>query len=188
MAEEDFFEDGNWQFRFIPEFADCIARIASLWARLEYDLNVVIWKLADVRPALGACMTAQMYTFSAKLNALLSLAKLRQVDEKLIKKINCFSKDFRDALETRNRTLHDLWLNDRLAPGNMGRLRITADKTLKFFVESVPLPELRNDLLVVEKRIYEFAEIRVAIEAALPSLPDIPHAKLHPIIENPTPA
>jgi hypothetical protein len=56
---DDFDEEGQWKFAFIPEFADCIARVASSWARLEYDVNVAIWKLAELRPALGACITCR---------------------------------------------------------------------------------------------------------------------------------
>jgi hypothetical protein len=41
-------EDDKWKFAFIPEFADCVARVASVWreealtARLEYDVSVAI--------------------------------------------------------------------------------------------------------------------------------------------------
>jgi hypothetical protein len=180
---DDFFEDGKWKFAFIPEFADCIARIASLWARLEYDVNASIWALAELRPALGACITAQIYTLQGHLSALLALAKLREVDAILIKRINKFADDVRVGQDIRNRVIHDLWLNDRGTPGNMGHLRITADKTLKFVIESVPLFELTAQVEKVEALVTVFASIRKAIEAALPSLPEIPQTKLHPITE-----
>ena len=62
MADK-FDQDGKWNFAFIPAFADCIARVASVWARLEYDINVTIWALADTRPALGASIPLRFLRF-----------------------------------------------------------------------------------------------------------------------------
>lgn len=178
-----FDQDGKWEFAFVPEFADCIARIASLWARLEYDIDVCIWALADIRPALGACITAQIYTTNGRISALLALADVRNLDPRIIGKVNKFASAYRDALDARNRTIHDLWLKDQRQPENMGRLRIKADKKLKFSIESYTLLELQSDMHTVEKRVTEFDTIRKSIEAALPSLPEIPSVKLHPIRE-----
>jgi hypothetical protein len=107
---EKFDQNGEWKFEFIPEFADCIARIASGWSRLEYDLNTCIWALADTRPALGACITSQLGSLHSHLNALLSLAKLRQVPSSIIDDLNKFSQAVRDAQDKRNRAIHDIWL------------------------------------------------------------------------------
>ena len=178
-------DGGRWKFSFIPEFSDCIARIATCWARLEYDVNAAIWALAEVRPALGACMTSQIYVFNARLSALLALAKVRRVDEAIITRINKFAEKVRAGQDKRNRAVHDIWLNDQKTPWNMGRLRITAEKKLNFKIKSVMFPELAADLELIENLSTEFRAIRDAIEAALPTLPEIPHTELHPIIETP---
>src|SRR5271168_909763 len=94
-------EKGKWKFSFIPEYADCIARVATVWARLEYDVSVSIWALADVRPAIGACLTSQIFTLRSKLDALIALAKLRKVNAAIIKKINKFADDVRGGQEIR---------------------------------------------------------------------------------------
>ena len=180
-----FDEHGKWKFSFIPEFSDCIARIASCWARIEYDVSATIWALADVRPALGACITAQIYTFNGRLNALLALAKMRRVDDKIISRINRFAENSRSGQDKRNRTVHDLWMQDNGNPGNMGRLRITAEKKLAFKIQSVMFPEIKKDLETIEDLSTEFSAIRDVIDAALPTLPEIPHQELHPIIETP---
>jgi hypothetical protein len=74
LAEEimpiSYDENGDWKFSFVPEYADCIARVCSVWARLEYDVTVCIWKLADMRPAIGACVTSQIFTLQNRLSAL----------------------------------------------------------------------------------------------------------------------
>jgi hypothetical protein len=175
MADK-FDQDGKWNFAFIPAFADCIARVASVWARLEYDINVTIWALADTRPALGACITSQIFTLQARLDALLALAKIRQLDSSIIKQINKFADDSRGGQEIRNRIIHDMWLQDRLNPGHMGHLRITAAKKLEFVIASVPLFELTADLEKLEDLCARFSAIRKSIEVALPLLPDKPSA------------
>ena len=177
----------QWAFSFIPEFADCIARIASCWARLEYDMSAVIWDLAETRPAYGACITSQIYTTQGKLSAILALGKLRKVDGTLIGRLNKFAERVRAGQDIRNRTLHDQWLQDSLNASQMGHMRITADKILRMVIESVPLKELRDDLEKGEDLQVEFLNIRHDIEAALPTLPEIPPSELHPIVETPSP-
>jgi hypothetical protein len=178
-------ERGKWKFSFVPEYADCIARVATVWARLEYDVSVSIWALADLRPAMGACITSQIYTLRGRFDALLALAKLRKVDETIIKKINRFADDVRGGQEIRNRIIHDQWLLDNMNPGSMGHMRITAAKVLDFKITTVILPDLVNDLQKLEDLQARFFAIRQEIEAAMPTLPEIPQKELHPIIENP---
>lgn len=152
---------------------------------MEYDVSVAIWALADVRPAIGACITSQIFTLRSKLDALLSLSKLRKVDESIIKKINRFADDSRGGQEIRNRIIHDQWLIDNLNPDQMGHLRITAAKKLEFQIRPVILRDLIADLEKLEDLQARFQEIRLEIEAALPALPEIPQSELHPITETP---
>jgi hypothetical protein len=174
-------------FEFVPEYANLIAHANNHWNYLEYDVNASIWALANVSPAFGACMTSQIYTMHARLNALLSLLKIRKADERILKKVNRFAERVREVQEARNRTAHDIWLIDRLNPGKMGKLRITAEKTLKFGVQGVDLSELKADIEKLNMRREEFFAIRREIEAALPTLPEIPQTELHPIVETRSP-
>jgi hypothetical protein len=177
-------EREKWKFAFIPQYADCIARVASVWARVEYDVSVSIWLLADVRPAMGACITSQVFTLRSKLDALLALAKLRRVDAAIIKRINKFADDARGGQEIRNRIIHDQWLKDQLNPDQMGHMRITAAKVLEFEIKPVIFDELLTDLEKLEDMQRRFLTIRQEIEAALPTLPEIPQSELHPITES----
>jgi hypothetical protein len=172
-------------FRFLPAYADLIAEGTNRWSYLEYYLNSSIWLLTGDAPAVGACQTSQMYTANAKLSALLSLLKLRKADQVLIDRVNKFASNFRDALEARNRIDHDVWLNDTNNPDQMAKLRITADKVLRFGVEAVPLEQLRTDVAMIDNRRLDMGEIREAIRAALPTLPQMSLAELHPITETP---
>jgi hypothetical protein len=175
------------EFHFIPEYANQIAHGGNHWAYLEYYINSSIWALANVAPALGACMTSQIFTLHARLNALLALLKFRKADAELITKVNKFAEQVRDAQEARNRMAHDLWLLDTFNPGTMGKMRVTAEKALRFHIKSFPLEELKADVEKINVRRLEFGEIRREIERALPTLPEIPHRELHPIDESHSP-
>lgn len=172
-------------FRFLAAYAELIADAANRWAYLEYYVNSSIWLLAEVKPAVGACMTSQMYTFNAKLSALLSLLKLRKANQPLIDKVNKFASNVRDALEARNRAVHDVWLNDNINTTQMGKLRITADKILRFKIEEIKIEALRSDVEMIEIRRVQAGEIMDEIKRVLPSLPEMSHEELHPIVETP---
>jgi hypothetical protein len=87
------------EFQFPGEFADCIAKVAANWSALEYMINGTIWELTDVRPSLGACLTAQIATVQGRLAALIAVMKLRRVDAKLLKKVNKFAERVRAPQE-----------------------------------------------------------------------------------------
>jgi len=165
---DSFDQQSEWQFAFI---ADCIARVTSCWAGLEYDISATIWALAEMRPALGTCVTSQIYTLQGRLGAVLALAKLRRVDQDIIDRLNRFSDRIREGQDQRNRIIHNLSVMPE------------KDKELASSVESVF--DLHDDLEKIEGLAKEFSAIRKSIEAALPTLPDIP-PELHPIIETPS--
>jgi hypothetical protein len=171
------------ELHWLPAYAQLIADGANRWAYLEYYINSSIWLLADLRPAIGACLTSQMYTLNAKLSGLLALLKLRKAPQELLDRINKFASQSRDALEARNRMVHDVWLNDYIQPTQMGKLRITADKVLRYNIESINAEELRQDVQKIETRRLEAGMIKHAIELALPSLPEMSQSELYPITE-----
>ena len=172
-------------FHFPPEYADCIAKVAANWSSLEYLINTCIWELAEVQPAPGACMTAQIGTMPARLAALLALMKLRHVEEKLIAKVNKSAERVRGPNELRNRLIHDQWANDLHRPGGMGRIEIVAPKSLSMKIIPVPIEELRADVEKISNCRFAFGELRVEIRAALPALPKMSRKELVPIVEAP---
>jgi|HubBroStandDraft_6_1064221.scaffolds.fasta_scaffold606253_1 hypothetical protein len=167
-------------------YAAAIADGANRWAYLEYYINKAIWELAGVKPALGACLTSQMYTLNAKLNALLALLKLRKADSAILTSVNKFAASVRDALEARNRIVHDVWMNNNFHPDVMGKMRVTADKQLVMKIENIELSKLQADVQLIEKRRLEAGEIEDTIRRALPSLPEMSQGELYPIVETPS--
>lgn len=175
-------ESSHQEFNFIPEYADLIAHIASSWATLEYYVADSVWVVAGLKPAMGACVTAQIFGINGKLSALLSLLKLRSAPDALISKVNKFSDAMRGPQERRNRIIHDVWLINQDDPSVMGRLELTAPKKLSFKAVDIRLEELKSDFDMIAKIRKEFHIIRAEIYDAVPKFPEIPKEELHPIM------
>jgi hypothetical protein len=168
------------EFHFPIEFADCVAKVAANWSAM---INATIWELADVRPSLGACMTAQIGSVQARLAALIALMRLRGVNAKLLRKVNRFAERVRAPQELRNRIIHDQWVNDRHRPEQMGRIEIVAPRALTMEIKPVTIEELRADLEKISDCRFEFGAIRHEIRGALPTLPQMSQRELYPITE-----
>jgi hypothetical protein len=170
-------------FEFPADFASCIASITSFWASLEYSIDMSIWHLAGVYPAIGACMTGQIYTLNNRLLALQSLLKLRQAPQPIIDRVNRFSEKIRKTQEIRNRITHDPWYQSPTTK-EMSQLEIGAKGTLTYNRKSVPIASLRSDAEKVRAAMSEASGIRGAIEDALPTLPKILLSSLHPTVHH----
>lgn len=171
----------NPHFKFIPKYADTIATIANQSATIEFYVNHSVWIVANLDSPSGACITSQIYTLQGRLSALLALLKLHRAPNALIKRVNKFSEKVRGPSENRNRIIHDIWLMDNREPSSMGRLEMTASKTLKFGIEDVPLTKLQAISDELGACRLEMYEIRGAIFAAQPTFPGIPRSELNPI-------
>jgi hypothetical protein len=165
---------------FPPEYPELIARVATKWSSLEYAINQTIWGLADTPQAFGACITSQLTSLHTRLSALLALMRVRGSSKKLID-MNEFADNVRGAQETRNRIIHDPWLNSAEWPGTMGRLEIIAPKKLTIAIRAINITELRQDFEKIKSTTDDFYTIKDAILAELPSLPDRHETELNPI-------
>jgi hypothetical protein len=168
-------------FKFIPQYADRIASIASCWAHIEYYVNNSIWIVAAVDSKTGACMTSQIYTLQGRLAALLSLLKLHGAPNGIISRVNKFTDTIRGPQENRNRVIHDIWLMDNRNPETMGRLETTAPKKLQFKVTDVPLETLQAVYNEMSACRMEFYQIRKDIVDLRPTFPGIPESERDPI-------
>jgi hypothetical protein len=172
------------EFKFAPEFAEQIADITACWSCLEYYISMSIWHLAAVYPAIGACITSQIYTLDGRLKALAALLVLRRAPEALQTRVNKFAERVRGPSEIRNRRIHDQWFTDTAtaAAGAMKQMEMLARGTLKYGFKTISIAELKEDRAKIIKAMNEAADIRATIEAALPTLPEIPLKELHPIV------
>lgn len=168
-------------FEFPAEYAQAIAQITANWAVLESNINLSIWHLAGIYPAIGACITEQIYTLDGRLKALLALLKLRRGPKSLLDKINKFGERVRKAQGIRNQIVHHTW-HQSVESKEIKQLEIGAKGTLTYGFKTISLPELQADQETVRLAARLANEIREATEAALPTLPEIPLQELQPII------
>lgn len=163
---------------------ELIGHISSDWATLEHFINESIWALADVEPAYGACMTAQIYTIEGRFRALLALLKKRRADTHTIALVNKFAESARGPNDKRNRIIHDPW-GFGILTGSTFRIEITAARKLVFQLRRVDIAELEKDQEAIHDCVDKFVDIRDRILAEIPSLPEIPLTERRPIIEGP---
>ena len=168
-------------FEFPPEFAQCISQVIACWSTLEYNIDMSIWHLAGVYPAVGACITSQIFTLDGRLKALLALLKLRKASDALVSRVNKFSERVRKPLEIRNRITHDTW-GQNPETKKMAQLNIGAKGILTYGFKPIAIEVLQEDLQTVRTAMKESADIREAIENALPTLPEIHLRELQPTV------
>ena len=166
-------------FDFPPEYAQCIAKIISYWAALEYSINMAIWHLAGVYPAVGACMTEQIFTLDGRLKSLTSLLKLRRASPDILKRVNKFAEHSHKPRDIRNGIAHDTWYQGTESK-RMSQLIIGARGVLTYDYKPIELADLEADCSIVQRAMWQATAIRDSIEIALPTLPEIPLGELHP--------
>lgn len=167
--------------RLNPEFLQTIGLIARDWGALEYLINQAIWRLSNTYPALGACVTAQIFTVDGRLKALASLLKIRRADKKLIDRLNKFTEAVRTPTVLRNRNIHDLWATSVRDKNTAYRIQITAQHKLSFERIEVTIDSLKSDHKKIHECLKQFGRIHDAILAAAPTLPGIPRGELIPM-------
>jgi hypothetical protein len=168
-------------FEFPDDYAQGIAKIISYWSALEYHINMSIWHLAGIYPAIGACITEQIYTLDGRLKALLALMKIRRAPETLVSRVNKFSEKSRKAQEVRNKIAHHTW-HQGVETKEMMQLEIGAKRSLTYGFKPLPIESLKTDQDTVRNAMREAVEIRDATEAALLTLAEIPLGELHPTV------
>lgn len=167
--------------KFVDGYAERIAEASNSWAWIELEVHWMLWALMEVNPSVGACVTAQIFTFNAKLDALVALMRLREAPDALVRRVNAFGESSRSAQEARNRLAHDIWLTDNINPAVMGRARMIARRKLDFEVKSTPVDDLERDRALLEEAQKVISAIRHDVMDALPTLPKIPREAPHPL-------
>jgi hypothetical protein len=133
-------------------------RIASQYALLEHSINQTIWRLAEVQPALGACITTQIGSTTSKLKTVVALLSLRDSSEHLIKKVNEFTQKNYSIADLRNRAVHDPW--SWSGDGDVAQIRVCIEKN-QLTISSYPVSvEAVNDIL---KRVSAQMQSMVAL-------------------------
>lgn len=138
-----------------PKYLEAVGRVASSWALFETVIDTTIWSLAEMHHRTGACLTAQIMGAARKLDTVLSLVKLRQDQDAMIKELNAIAKDSQSLAEKRNRVVHDPWVESE---GRIVRLETTARKVLRLEQVHVSIPELDTLLVDIDNHMRRYID------------------------------
>lgn len=92
--------------------------IAAFWAELERNIEEAVWRLADIQPAAGLCLTGPMLSAHVKLTSLTALFQLHELPDKHIKALKEFKNKLSGTSDKRNRAVHDPWHYSIYTSGN----------------------------------------------------------------------
>ena len=150
--------------------AAAVLQAISAYARLEYEIDELIWQLAAVEPEIGACLTAQYIAISPRMDALISLAHAQHVSTLHIHKLNKFKETVGGLAMKRHRLVHDPWsYAHRLK--KLYRLEKTAKAKLVHDYKPVTEEELKAIEAEIKRETDRFRELRSEILHAFWSSP-----------------
>lgn len=90
-------------------FYALIGRAIAEWARLEHNLDLIIWDLIGSKNELSSCLTAEMMNFRPRFNAIVTLLAYHKIDKQFIDNANKLLKTMYEITDDRNRYTHDAW-------------------------------------------------------------------------------
>lgn len=161
-----------------------VGRVASEWARLEHFLDAIIWDLAELEHAAGACITAQMIGATPRYRTIIAQLTLRtKADErwnKYIGKINGLMNSTYDPQDRRNRIVHDPWyVTFERGPGLLSRMlsekpaqfKSMPQKTLQFGIVEIDVTEIEKTSTDIKKLSERAEQLLTEISAQLRASP-----------------
>ena len=156
----------------IAPLMEAIGHVAHHWSVLEYEINQMIWALAGLNPADGACITAQIASVLPRLRALIALADQHGASPELLQDLNKFSGRADAAARQRNRILHDPWFfreyqGKQFTVVEYGRLEVTADRRLAYAMKTQSRKEVLDVAHVIIAIRDEYRALRGRIHAEL---------------------
>lgn len=146
------------------EHFERIGIICAEWASFEARLDLTIWMLTGLAPAVAAAVTSQITGPVPRLRVILSLLEIKGAAKQLRDKIADFMNKTHGVADERNRVVHDPWYFEHIGQAveqrRSGRIR-------KSFVHDY-VEVAVADLDDIAKRIYDhhmnFMEIYVEIQ------------------------
>ncbi|HTT82794.1 MAG TPA: hypothetical protein VMF67_04890 [Rhizomicrobium sp.] len=140
-----------------------VGRVASAWARFEYEIDSVIWTYACREDERGACLTAQYIGPGPRFKALIALVRLEDgVSEESVNALCKLAEESGQIASRRNRIVHDSWMWGSESY-QVGRFEVTADKRLRFGMQAYSIEYLEDVLGQIAEIRKRFREIWIRI-------------------------
>jgi hypothetical protein len=133
-------------------FYRLVGQVTSEWAHLEHALDLIIWRMAGVEEAKGACLTGQIMGASPRFLAIIALATLKQVNEKVIEEVRDLMRRTFDVQEARNRAIHDPWFISGGATGQVAQFKSMPKKELVYGMKDVDEAEIKKLIERIRRR------------------------------------
>lgn len=135
-----------------------VGLVASNWAKLERVADEAIWELLQAEPLYSACATAHIMGFTNRMKCLISLMRMRGVNEDAIEKMNAILFRSYELGNMRNRIVHDPWMQDGETGGPVKyTVYVNNKQTLKFGLESAThtnIINVANEIMALETRLW----------------------------------
>jgi hypothetical protein len=155
-----------------------IGRVAAAWSFFEAIIDTRSIHLAKLTPEFGVCFTSQISGVARKLDAFISLARLHNIPQKLIRELHDFDKDAKSLSERRNRTIHDVWLFNH--PNSPERLEASARKISKLKPIPVPTADLVILSIEINQHLDRFDDLASRVFAEHHASPKTPEKGTEP--------
>jgi hypothetical protein len=168
MAHQTLKQRRAAQMRKMTPHLARVGAVASLFAQIELNLDMIIWTLLSVEQQLGACVTSQVISVSGKMRAVKALVQLINIrtDNPLMAVINKLTNDLEAVKIKRDRAVHDTWMAS-LTTRRVFQMRAALKgKELLFGQQKVPVAELERTIAqsrALLSRVYDL-EQRIRLE------------------------
>jgi hypothetical protein len=143
-----------------------MGRVAANWAFLEATVDSGSIFLCNVHARHGLCLASQIFGINRKLDAYISLARLRPLPQGLITKLTDFAEDSRRLGGRRDRIMHDTWEFEHPSPPT--RFEILAQKKLTVRVVTETTEAILQVADDIDKLITRFGALEMEV-ALVPS-------------------
>ena len=153
----------------LPEdhpFYALIGRVVAEWARLEHELDLIIWDFAQTDPAVNSCMTGQIGSYTARFEAIAALIQLRgRYDKSMNNRITTLRGQIGNSAKERARYVHDAWFiqtsGDQLGDINeVGRFSNFSVKGKKFGFLPISEEEARKFIEKIKQHTESVSKLR----------------------------
>jgi hypothetical protein len=162
---------GPIQRDVLDEHYTAVGKCISGWSMLEFDIDTLIWDMANVAQPLGACITSQIVSIGARIRVLRALVEIRigenkKIDERLQK----FARVSAGYQEKRNRIAHDAMIFNT-GTGEVSSVRAAiVDNKLDYGPTPIPLSEMNEFINQIGVHGNHFAQLDKDIRALVEPL------------------
>ncbi len=145
--------------------------ISSAWATLEFEIDSTTWRLGEIKPEVGACLSANLGSIHLKLRSLYALLELNNASKETLRKFRDFQNRISGTADKRNRFIHHPWMPIVSPQGTQfGQWVIRASsKGREYGPKVIPLSDLIELNREIMRRTNAFFKLRERFAFELPS-------------------